>query len=70
MDIFICLDGDGFIGGASRSLEGAKSLAGRESGATIEWHDSPLGGATATIDRGSGWGPQHWATIDRRTLVD
>ena len=36
MDIFICLDGDGFIGGASRSLDGAKSLAGRESGATID----------------------------------
>lgn len=69
-DIFICLDSDGFILGAARSLEGAKSLVHADTpGATLAWHESSYGGY-CTIDRHNGWGPQDYATIDRQTLID
>lgn len=68
MEIYICLDVDGFILGAARSLEGAKLLVGADTpGATLTWADS---GRYCTIDRHNGWGPQDYATIYRQELVD
>lgn len=70
MDIFIAVDADQFIHGITGDLESAKELAGGEPGATIVWEDGPLGGSYGTIDRHNGWGPQHWAIIERHELAD